>query len=80
MLYGDKEGATSCKNCSLGQIPSKHNGYYYIGCSPCPSGTIGKIDGLCHYCNGPMKYGDKEGATSCKTCSLGQIPLKHNGY
>ena len=74
MKYGDKEGATSCKNCSLGQIPLKHNGYYYIGCAPCRKGTIGKSDGKCHYCGGAMEYGDKEGATSCKICPLGQIP------
>ena len=75
MEYGDKEGATSCKNCPLGQIPSWKSSHE-IGCDPCRKGTFGKSDGKCHYCRGPMEYGDKEGATSCKNCPLGQIPLR----
>uniref|UniRef100_A0A7M6DP95 Uncharacterized protein n=1 Tax=Clytia hemisphaerica TaxID=252671 RepID=A0A7M6DP95_9CNID len=74
MEYGDSYGATSCKNCPLGSIPKVDYSRYQYGCKSCKVGTIGKSDGLCHRCNGPMEYGDSSGATSCKNCPLGSIP------
>ena len=79
MEYGDQLGATSCKNCVLGTVP--YHDYYQrnVGCSSCKEGTIGKDDGNCYNCDGPMEYGDEVGATSCKKCSLGEVPrLNYN--
>ena len=76
MQYSDRDGLSSCKTCQVGSYPLPDYNCHHIRCRKCPSGTIGKSDGKCHDCNEPMKYGDKEGATSGKNCSLGQIPLK----
>ena len=79
MEYGDQLGATSCKNCVLGTVP--YHDYYQrnVGCSSCKEGTIGKDDGNCYNCDGPMEYGDEVRATSCKKCSLGEVPrLNYN--
>jgi len=76
MQYGDVEGATSCKTCSLGSIPRKsYNGRYNTSCTLCREGTFGKNDGICHKCSGAMQYSGVKGATSCKTCPLGSIPI-----
>ena len=78
MQYSDRAGLYSCKTCPLGQIPNKRRGIH-IGCKPCSEGYIGKVDGRCHACDKAMEYGDETGATSCKTCPTGQIPLKIYG-
>ena len=76
MGYGDEIGATSCKKCSLGTVPFHDYYQRYIGCSSCKKGTIGKNDGKCYYCDGPMEYGDEIGATLCKKCPLGTVPRR----
>jgi hypothetical protein len=74
MEYGSTSGATKCKTCPLGTVPKKDYWGYYIGCSHCRKGTIGKSDGKCHKCDGVMEYGFTSGATKCKTCPLGRVP------
>ena len=81
MDYGDSEGAVSCKSCQVGTVP--FHDYYQrnVGCSPCREGKIGKSDGLCHKCDGPMEYQGTRGATACKKCPLGQVPSRdYNRY
>jgi len=77
MEYSDTEAAVSCKQCSLGSYPV-HN-YYQRNyrCRKCPIGKIGKADGRCYTCDGPMEYSDTEAAVSCKQCSVGQIPVRN---
>ena len=75
MEYGDDIGSTSCKQCTLGTVPLLDYNRRHVGCKACRKSTFGKDDGNCHWCDGPMEYGDEVGATSCKQCTLGTVPL-----
>ena len=81
MEFSDVSGATSCKRCPMGSIPRKDYNRYQIGCYKCRIGTIGKADGKCYWCDGPMEYSDQKGATTCKICPPGSVPRKdYNRY
>ncbi|XP_066925087.1 proprotein convertase subtilisin/kexin type 5-like [Clytia hemisphaerica] len=79
MEYQDETGTTSCKTCPSGKVPHNVDGYN-IGCITCRKGTYSKNDGECHMCDGSMEYQDDSGATSCKKCPSGTVPLESDGY
>lgn len=76
MEFNDILGAVECKKCQLGWIPEKNLEGENVACTPCPPGSIGKRDGKCHLCTGPMSYTDIYGATQCRTCHLGWVPVE----